>query len=280
MAHWAARAFLILYDRGASQGELLKGTVFVVAVETKTQIGKDPSPKDIYMRTGVRLKDEELNALRKFDTCMVANAVESFRVRLRNTGFTDATVHCMFADMPPMVGYAVTARLRTGEPPVNGGTFHDRSDLWNRVLEYPAPRILVLQDMDDPSGRGAFLGDVHASILKALGCTGYVTNGAVRELQAVHGQGIQMFAGSVVVSHAYAHIFDVGASITVGGLEVKPGDLLHGDRHGILNVPLEIAASIPSVATQMQQSERQVIDFCRSNSFSVARLAEVIKTLS
>lgn len=232
------------------------------------------------MRTGVRLGDEELNALRKFDTCMVANAVESFRVRLRNTGFTDATVRCMFADMPPMVGYAMTARLRTGEPPVNGSTFHDRSDLWNKVLEYPAPRILVLQDMDEPPGRGAFLGDVHASILKALGCTGYVTNGAVRELPAAHDQGIQMFAGSVVVSHAYAHIFEVGASIKVGGLEVNPGDLLHGDQHGILNVPLEIAASIPMVAMQMQRSEQQVIDFCRSNSFSVAKLAEVIKTLS
>ncbi len=228
---------------------------------------------------GVRLTDEELNALRKFDTCMVANAVESFRVRLRNTGFTDSSVRCMFADMAPMVGYAVTARLRSGEPPVNGGTFHDRSGLWNTLLQCPSPRLLVLQDMDDPPGRGAFVGDVHASILKALGCTGYVTNGAVRELPAVRQQGVQLFAGSVVVSHAYAHIFDVGVSITVGGLEVSPGDLLHADQHGILNVPLEIAASIPVVATQMQQSEQKVIDFCRSSSFSVAKLAEVIKTL-
>jgi regulator of RNase E activity RraA len=232
------------------------------------------------MSTGVRLTDEELNALRKFDTCMVANAVESFRVRLRNTGFTDASIRCMFPDMSPMVGYAVTGRLRSGEPPVHGGTFHDRSDLWNSLLQHPSPRILVLQDMDDPPGRGAFIGDVHASILRALGCIGYVTNGAVRELPAVRKQQIQMFAGSAVVSHAYAHIFDVGVSITVGGLEVSPGDLLHGDQHGILNVPLGIAASIPPVAEQMEQSEQKVIDFCRSNSFSVAKLAEVIKTLS
>lgn len=232
------------------------------------------------MNANARLTDEELNALRKFDSCMVANAVESFNVRLRNAGFTDASIRCMFEDFPPMVGYAVTARLRSGEPPVHGGTFHDRSDLWNNLLQYPSPRILVLQDMDDPPGRGAFIGDVHASIVKALGCIGYVTNGAVRELPAVLKEQIQMFAGSVVVSHAYAHIFDVGAPITVGGLEVSPGDLLHGDQHGILHIPLEIAASIPPVAEQMEQSEQKVIDFCRSSSFSVSKLAEVIKTLS
>lgn len=178
-----------------------------------------------------------------------------------------------------MVGYAVTARLRSGEPPVRGGTFRDRSELWNTVLECPAPRILVLQDMDDEPGRGAFVGDVHASILRALGCVGYVTNGAVRELPSVRATGLYMFAGSVVVSHAYAHIFDVCAKVTVGGLEIKPGDLLHGDRHGILTVPIEIAPSIPRVAKELQHAEEKVIEFCQSGSFSVAKLADVIKGL-
>jgi len=232
------------------------------------------------MSTFVRITDEELDALRKIDSCMVANAVESFNVRLRNAGFTDSTIHCIFKDLPPMVGYAVTARLRSGEPPMKGGTFHDRTDLWNKVLEFPAPRILVLQDMDNPAGRGAFIGEVHTAILKALGSIGYVTNGAVRELPGVREKRMQMFAGSVVVSHAYAHIFDVGVPVTIAGLEINPGDLLHGDGHGIVAVPLEIAPSIPSAATQMRQSEQKVIDFCRSSSFSVAKLADVIKAIT
>ena len=135
------------------------------------------------------LTEEELDALRQFDTCMIANAIESFNVRLRNTGFADASVRCMFEDAPPMVGYAVTARLRSGEPPIGGGTFHDRADFWNTILAVPAPRILVLEDMDDPPGRGAFVGDMHAAILKGLGCVGYVTNGAVRELPSVRKMG-------------------------------------------------------------------------------------------
>jgi 4-hydroxy-4-methyl-2-oxoglutarate aldolase len=231
------------------------------------------------MGVSLGLTQEELDALRQFDSCMVANAVEKFRIRLRNAGFTDASIHCMFPDAPPMVGYAVTARLRSGEPPISGKTFRDRTDFWNSILEIPSPRILVLEDMDDPPGRGAFIGDVHAAILKALGCAGYVTNGAVRELPSVRKIGIQAFAGNVAVSHAYAHIFEVGASITVGGMEVKPGDLLHGDQHGVLTVPLEIAAEIPNVALAMQGAEQKVIDFCRSSSFSIAKLQEVMRTL-
>src|ERR1019366_9095563 len=92
------------------------------------------------------LTEQDLDALRQFDTCMVANAIESFNVRLHNTGFTDARVRCMFEDAPPTVGYAATARLRSGEPPIGGGTFRDRADFWNSILEVPAPRILVLED--------------------------------------------------------------------------------------------------------------------------------------
>jgi 4-hydroxy-4-methyl-2-oxoglutarate aldolase len=104
---------------------------------------------------------EELDALRQLDTCMVSNAIETFDLRLRNAGFADASIRCMFEDAPPM-GYAATARLRSGQPPVAGRRFCDRTDWWNSILEIPAPRIVVLQDMDKPAGVGAFVGDGHA----------------------------------------------------------------------------------------------------------------------
>ncbi len=223
------------------------------------------------------LTEKELDGLRGFGTCMIANAVETFNVRLRNTGFTNGSIRCLFPDQPPMVGYAVTARLRSGEPPIGGGTFHDRADFWNHILASPAPRILVLEDLDQPPGRGAFLGNMHAAILTALGCVGYVTNGAVRELPSVEATEMHLFAGSVAVSHAYAHIFDVGATLTIDRLEVQPGDLLHGDRHGILSVPLQLASQLAAVAARLQQTEHKVIDYCRSNDFSVAGLTQVLK---
>jgi len=229
------------------------------------------------MTIGSSLTEEDLDDLRQFDTCMVSNAIETFDARLRNTGFADGSIRCMFQDAPPVVGYAATARLRSGEPPIAGGSFHDRAEFWNRILEIPAPRIVVLEDMDTPPGRGAFVGDMHAAILKALGCVAYITNGAVRELPGVRAMGLQLFGGSVAVSHAYAHIFDFGHPVNVGGMRVHPGDLLHGDLHGVLNVPIRFAADIPKVAARLRRIERTVIDFCRSSGFSVAGLREIMK---
>lgn len=227
------------------------------------------------MATSRPLTEKELNDLRKLNTCLIANAIETFNVRLHNTGFTSGKIWNPFPEEPPMVGYAVTAKLRSGEPPIGGGTFHDRAEFWNYIQQGSYPRVLVLEDVDRPRGRGAFVGDMHAAILKALGCVGYVTNGAVRELDAVHELGFHLFAESTAVSHAYAHIFDTGATVTVDGLEIHPGDLLHGDQHGLITIPAEIAHLVHDVAVELRQREAKVISFCHSPSFSITGLAEL-----
>jgi regulator of RNase E activity RraA len=84
----------------------------------------------------------------------------------------------------------------------------------------------------------------------------------------------------VAVSHAYAHIFDFGSSVNVGGLEVRPGDLLHGDRHGVLIVPKRIAPEVPAVAAKLQAAEQRVIRLCQSQEFSVEKLRQVMEELS
>jgi 4-hydroxy-4-methyl-2-oxoglutarate aldolase len=150
-------------------------------------------------------------------------------------------------------------------------------DWWNSILTMPEPRIVVLEDMDKLRGVGAFLGDMHAAILKSLGCVGFVTDGAVRELPAIRDIGLQLFAGSVAVSHAYAHIFDFGIAVKVGGLEVQPGDLLHGDRHGMISVPKEIASALPAAANKVRENERRVIEFCKSKEFSIEKLRDLFR---
>jgi 4-hydroxy-4-methyl-2-oxoglutarate aldolase len=223
------------------------------------------------------LRDADVRALRRLNTCEVSDAIESFNVRLRNTGFADRSIQCLYRDLPPMVGYAATARLRTDDPPIAGRTYHDRTDWWNSILEVPAPRIAVLEDMDKPPGVGAFVGEMHAAILMAVGCIGYVSNGAVRKLPGVRELGLHLFAGNIAVSHAYAHIFDFGATVTVGGLEVRPGDLLHGDEHGLLTIPLEIASQVPAEAARLQAKEQRVVDICRSEHFSVESLRQALQ---
>ncbi|MBZ5643030.1 MAG: RraA family protein [Acidobacteriia bacterium] len=218
----------------------------------------------------------QLDQLRGLDSCSVANAIETFDVRLRNQGFTDSSVRCMFPDLPRMVGYAATARVRTSAPPMEGNSFYYRLDWLDHVLSIPAPRVLILQDMDDHPGLGAFVGDVHANMLRALECVGLVTNGAVRNLPEARLIGFQMFAGNVSVSHAFAHIFDFGKPVVVGRMEVQPGDLVHGDLHGVQTIPLEIADRIPAVAREMGEQENQIVRLTRSADFTVAKLrAEV-----
>ncbi|MGO9270654.1 MAG: RraA family protein [Terriglobia bacterium] len=225
------------------------------------------------------LSEAELDALRQLDTCAVEDAIVTFDLRARNTGFANSTIRCLFEDFPPMVGYAATARLRSGDRPMSGRSFQDRTDWWTSILDVPAPRIVVLEDIDEPPGVGAFLGDVHASMLQGLGCIGYVTNGGVREVPALRRMGMHVFARNVAVSHAYARIIDFGCPLLVGGMPVGPGDLLHGDRHGVLTVPRQIAAEIPRVAEELRERDRRMIEVCRSPGFSVEKLRQTIKGL-
>jgi regulator of RNase E activity RraA len=218
-----------------------------------------------------------LERLRALDGCTVANAIETFDVRLRNTGFADSHVRCMFEELPPMVGYAATARIRTSDPPMEGHGYHERTDWWDHILSISEPRIVVVQDIDSHPGRGSFVGEVHANIFLALGCAGLVTNGAVRDLPPVRACKFPLFAGCVSVSHAYAHIFDFGGTVEVGGLRIHPGDLIHGDRHGVQTVPREIADKIPAVAKQLLEKEQQLIALCRSTKFTVEKLREGVK---
>lgn len=229
--------------------------------------------------TSNHLDPATLNELRQLDSCSVANAIETFGVRLRNSGFTDSSVRCIFEDFPPMVGFAATIRIRTSEPPMEGDGYYYRLDWLEHVLSVPPPRILVMEDLDRIPGLGSFIGDVHANILRKLGCIGVVTNGAVRNVEAARALKFQMFAGNLSVSHAFAHLFDFGGPVQVGKMQVQPGDLLHGDRHGVQTVPIEIAQKIPAVAHRMGAEEQEIIELCKSGDFTPEKLHSNVEAL-
>lgn len=226
------------------------------------------------------ISKDTLATLQSLDTCTVSNAIEQFEVRLRNEGFMNSSIRCVFPQHGPRVGYAVTGRVRTSSIPVKGHCYYHRLDWWSHVLSVPAPRFVVLKDEDHVPGVGALLGDIHANIFVALECAAYVTNGAIRDIPGIEECGLQVFAGSVAVSHCYAHVTDFGEPVEIAGMVVKPGDLLHGDQHGIHSIPKSIASEIPGVAAQILRSEEQLKDFCRSPRFSIEELSNEIHRLS
>jgi regulator of RNase E activity RraA len=214
-----------------------------------------------------------LEELRRFDTCTLANAIERLDVRPRNEGFMVGAVRCQYPELPPVVGYAVTGRIRSSMPPVTGGRYYEQIDFFRYLETVPGPRILVLQDSDPFPGTGAMFGEVHARICWALECVAYVTNGAVRDIPGIAALGFQLFAGSLSVSHAYVHVVEFGQPIEIGGLRVCSGDLLHGDLHGVQRVPLEAVPDLPSAAEQVRQQEQELFRLCYDKEFSIEKLA-------
>ena len=206
---------------------------------------------------------EQIQELKTFETCLIADAIESFGVRLRNEGFATAGFRCLFKNFPPLVGYAATCKVRSADPPIVGSRYEERTDWWKHIGSISAPRVVVMQDIDNPPGTGAFFGKVHASILRALGCVGAITNGAARELHGIEASGFQVFAGRLALSRAYIHVVEYGGPVEVGNLRIQPGDLIHGDRHGIITVPYNLVPGLPAVANAIREKKQQLIDLSK-----------------
>ena len=219
-----------------------------------------------------------IESLRKITSPSVANAIETFNVRPRNQGFMSSEIRTLFPELGPLVGYAVTALIRAEPAPLQdhrAATFA----WWDYVLTIPAPRVIVVHDLDEPRGQGAQWGEVQANLHRALGCAGTVTDGSVRDLDEVRALGFQFAAAHVSVSHAYVHMVDFGLPVKVGGLWVKPGDLIHADQHGVVTIPPEIAARIPEAVGKVEADERKIISFCQSSTFSVEDLKALYKQI-
>lgn len=212
-----------------------------------------------------------LKALHTLNTPTISNAIETFEIRPRSEGFMSAQIRCMLPDLGTMVGYAATAKIRSSEKPPAGQAL-PRRQMWEHILSIPEPRIVVIQDLDDQP-RGSFWGEVNANIHRALGCVGTVTNGGVRDLDEVEMLGFHLFAGEVHVSHAYVHVVEIGTPVELGGLTVQPGDLLHGDKHGVIQIPHQIAADVFQAAKDVEAHEGRIIDLCQSPGFSVEKLS-------
>jgi regulator of RNase E activity RraA len=218
---------------------------------------------------------ELLDELRKWNTPTICNALELFERWPRNEGFMDPSIKCVFPEMGVMVGHAVTVTIGADQP-APAGRRADMGAYLDYVVSTPAPRIVVVQDLDNPPAVGSLWGEVNGSRHKALGCLGTITNGGVRDCDEVQELGFQYFASAVIPSHAYVHMRDFNIPVMVGGLVVNPGDLLHADKHGVCRIPHEVAAEVPAMCEEMERRERPLIDFHKSPNFTVEGLKELM----
>lgn len=219
------------------------------------------------------LSREGLEQLRQYDTCTLSNAIERLNLRPRNEGFMWGAVSCRFPQLAPVIGYAVTARMRSSVTPINGKCYYEHPEFWKYAAGVAGPKFLVIQDADRSPGVGALVGEAYARISRAIGCVACVTNGAVRDLKGIEALGYQVFAGSVSVSHAYAHVVDFGDPVEIGGLRISPGDLLHGDVHGVHSIPRGAGGDLAAVAEQVLRDDRELFELTERKDFSPSALS-------
>ncbi len=222
------------------------------------------------------LSADVLEELRQFDTPTVCNALEIVAPQRRAYGYTTSPLVCPDPDTV-MVGYARTATIRANAPSGRSGA----DDLAVRVGYYrhmaagPQPTITVIEDIDASSGYGAWWGEVNSSIHAGLGSLGVITNGSIRDL-GEWAPGFGALAGSIGPSHAWVHVVEYGVAVTVHGMTVRPGDLIHADRHGAVVVPADVAADIPAAAAKIAVAEHVLIDAARSEGFSIDQLTALL----
>ena len=220
------------------------------------------------------LSPQELEALRRIPSPTIANAIETFDVRPRGEGVTDARIRCQFPEFGVLLGYACTATIFSATP-APAVRRVSRTDYWEYTKQFAGPKITVVQDLSEVPG-GAYWGEVNSSIHLALGSRGVVTNGTVRDLDEVRATGFHLFSSGISVSHGFAHLEDFRLPVSVFGMTVHPGDLVHADRHGAVVIPGEIAGHVSSAALEIERAEREMLSLCRSKEFSIAELDKLI----
>ena len=215
----------------------------------------------------------QLAVLAAIDSPTVANAIERFRVRRRIDGYADRDLRCAFPQLGTMVGYAVTCTADS--------TTEGRSDgagligLWAALEAAPKPAVLVIKDVGPDPRKGCHMGEIMATIAKTLGAVGCVSDGGLRDVREVEALGgFQYFCPGFVVSHGQPVILDVDVPVTVHGLSIEPGTLLHGDVNGLLAVPEAIAGEVAAACDAVRAEERALLDLITAPGFTVEKLRQ------
>ena len=220
-----------------------------------------------------QLTDTLIAELQTMDTPTVCNALELLVPQRRGYGYTSQPLVCTRPQQKPMVGIARTSTIRSAHPTdLSGDAMRELSDAYYAYIDAgPKPSVIVIQDIDENRGYGAFWGEVNSAIHWGLGCVGLITDGGVRDLPEI-APGFQMLAGSVIPSHAYVHIVDFSRPINVSGMRVSDGDLIHADQHGAVVIPHAVADKVKEAAEQIVRRERVIIEAARQPGFNVEKL--------
>ena len=207
-----------------------------------------------------------VDMLGKIDTPTVCNAIEIAQGRRGFDDFTRGTMLCSDPDAGAMVGYAHTARIAAVHPPQESPEVikKRRMDYYRYMAKGgPRPAVAVVEDMDFPHCIGAYWGEVNTTIHKGFGISGALTNGVMRDLGDLPDH-FPVVAGSIGPSHGFVHVREIATPVSVFGLTVHHGDLVHADRHGALVVPEDVVDDLGTAIEKLLETEQQILQPARA----------------
>lgn len=209
--------------------------------------------------------------LKSVDTPTVCNAIEVVEGKRGFSRFTRSTMISTAPQEPPIVGYAVTATIAALKPstePVEMVRAR-RMAYYRAMHDAPEPSIAVIEDIDYPHCIGAYWGEINTTVHKGFGIRGALTNGVVRDLGDLP-LGFPVIAGSIGPSHGFVHVVSLGAPVSIFGLEVCQGELVHADRHGAVVVPPVVVSGLGAAIVKLRRTERIVLDPAQKPGFDFA----------
>jgi len=216
----------------------------------------------------------DLEALRQWDTPTICNGLEIVVPERRAVGFTVEQMVAADRRLKPMVGVARVGTIRAKEAP--SGPAASRLDWYDYVADAEFPTVVVLQDVDDRPGYGAWWGEVHSTVHKALGALGCVTNGSFRDCDMLAPE-FQIIGGRIGPSHAHVHMVDFGKPVNIFGMNVAHGDVVHADFHGAVVIPADAVRKLPDAIALVGRREKVILDVCASPDFSPAKLRAAVQ---
>jgi len=213
-----------------------------------------------------------LAELARYDTPTVCNVIELFDVRPRNAGYLNDSIRACFPALPPMVGFALTSTFRSFAPAPRGQSYGGLIEQVELFADFPGPPVIVFQDLDQPTAAATF-GEVMCTMYKSFGSAGLITSGAGRDLDQVRVLDFPCFTNGSICSHGYCHIPQINVPVSVGGIIIEPGTLLHGDCNGVTTIPISIASEIPDACAELMAAEQVVLEYCRGSNIHPKGLA-------
>ena len=221
------------------------------------------------------LTPEQLEELKKIDSPTISNAIETLQVRDRFEGYLGPEIRCIFPELKPTLGYAVTVTIEN-VPAGESANGAKQFEFFDALEAAPRPSVCVFKDISVNPRRASQWGEVLGTTVKALGAVGVVTDGTVRDIEEVRRLGgLQYFAQGVCVSHGELRMVDINVPVEISGCKIKPGDLVHGDLNGVVLIPDEIADRVAAAAAAIYKSEGKMLEAFKKPGLTAQKVRDI-----